>query len=270
MSSDSTSRSTQDDLQFDRAVHTDAPNGPSAGGLTCSICGAALRTQYFHVGEQATCATCKEAVERANQSAVTASRRPGVFARSFGLGLAAAIAGAILYYAVIAITGWEIGLVAIVIGFMVGWAVRRGSATGGRRYQWLAVVLTYFAVGLAYTPLAFKSFAEGNAGNAAVADSSSSTEASPATDPASADSTASAAAEGVPSDGPSVPVALGMTFLFIFALPVMYVVGSMPSGLLSALIILFGMQQAWKMTASGVVPITGPYKVGVNPASSVT
>ena len=235
------------------------------------MCGAALRTQYFHVGEQATCATCKEAVERANQNAVTASRRPGLFARSFGLGLAAAIAGAILYYAVIAITGWEIGLVAIVIGFMVGWAVRRGSAgTGGRRYQWLAVVLTYFAVGLAYTPLAFKSFAEGNAGNgAAVADSSSSTEASPATDSASAASAAAVGAEGAPGDGPSVPVALGMTFLFIFALPVMYVVGSMPSGLLSALIILFGMQQAWKMTASGVVPITGPYKVGVNPAASL-
>ena len=234
------------------------------------MCGAALRTQYFHVGEQATCGTCKEAVERAIQNAVAASRRPGTFARSFAIGLGAAIAGAILYYAVIAITGWEIGLVAIVIGFMVGWAVHRGSAgAGGRRYQWLAVILTYFAVGLAYTPLAFKSLSEGDAGNsAAIADSSSSTAVAPATDAASADSAAATGTEGAATDGPSLPVALGLTFLLIFALPVMYVVGSMPSGLISAVIILFGMQQAWKMTASGVVPITGPYRVGANPEAS--
>ena len=40
---------------------------------------------------------------------------------------------------------------------MVGWAIRKGTAgRGGRRFQILAAVLTYWAVGLAYTPLAFK------------------------------------------------------------------------------------------------------------------
>lgn len=185
------------------------------------MCGTPLRTQYFHVGEQPACATCKDAVQRANEKAATQSRRAGIMARAFGFGLAAAVAGAILYYAVIAITGWEIGLVAIVIGFMVGFAVQKGSGSaGGRRYQILAVVLTYFAVGLAYAPLAFKSFA------------------------------------------------LGTTFLLIFALPVMYIAGSMPSGLISAIIILVGMQQAWRMTAKVDVPISGPYKVGAAPSPS--
>jgi hypothetical protein len=63
-------------------------------------------------------------------------------------------------------------------------------------------------------------------------------------------------------------VALGITFLFIFALPVMYIAGSMPSGLISAIIILVGMQQAWKMTARVEVPISGPYKVGAGPSES--
>ena len=76
-------------------------------------------------------------------------------------GLVAAIAGAILYYAVIAISNFEIGIVAIAIGFMVGWAVRKGAANrGGRRFQVLALVLTYWAVGLAYTPLTFQQLAE--------------------------------------------------------------------------------------------------------------
>jgi hypothetical protein len=40
---------------------------------------------------------------------------------------------------------------------MVGWAVRKGAdGRGGLRFQILAVVLTYWAVGLAYAPLILK------------------------------------------------------------------------------------------------------------------
>lgn len=229
MSSESTRHSPPDDLQFDRAVHPDAPNDPNAG-LVCAMCKAPLQTEYFHVAERPTCANCKAAVERASQDAATQGRRPAIFVRAFIFGLVAAIAGAILYYAVIALTGWEIGLVAIVIGFMVGFAVHKGSGSaGGRRFQWLALVLTYFAVGLAYAPLAFRSFSEG-AG--------------------------------------AMVSALGATFLYIFALPVISIVQSLPSGLISAIIILVGMQQAWKMTARSDVPISGPYRVGARPSTS--
>jgi hypothetical protein len=264
MSSESTRHSSQDHLQFDRAVQSEAPN---AGGLTCAICTTPLRTEYYHVAEQPACAACKDTARRENQKAETQRRHPGILARSFGFGLVAAIAGAILYFAVIAITGWEIGLVAIVIGFMVGAAVRKGSGNaGGRRFQWLAVILTYFAVGLAYTPLAFKSFAEGGSPTDVVADSTGTGGTTAANDTAAIatqpTNPASTAAQDTSASAPSMAVALGFTFLFIFALPVMYVVGSMPSGLISAIIILVGMQQAWKMTAKADVPITGPYKLG--------
>ena len=272
MSSDSTRQSAQDNLQFDRAVH-DGPNAGTESGLVCAMCSTPLRTQYFHVGEQPACATCTDAVKRANEKAAAQSRRAGTMARAFGFGLAAAVAGAILYYAVIALTGWEIGLVAIVIGFMVGFAVQKGSGSaGGRRYQILAVVLTYFAVGLAYAPLAFKSFSEGGSPtDAAVADSAGSNASTVASDTGSGAESGVATTPGAPaavSSGPGMFIALGATFLFIFALPVMYIAGSMPSGLISAIIILVGMQQAWKMTARAAVPVSGPYRVGSGPSQS--
>ena len=49
---------------------------------------------------------------------------------------------------------------------------------------------------------------------------------------------------------------------FIAALPVLMVVGSMPSGLISAVIIFFGMQQAWKMTGVPSLQVLGPFRVG--------
>lgn len=270
MSPDSTRQSSQDDLQFDRAIHSEAPNASDAG-LACAMCNTPLRTEYFHVAEQPACANCKSAVERANQNAATQGRRPGIFARAFVFGLVAAVAGAALYYAVIALTGWEIGLVAIVIGFMVGFAVHKGSGSaGGRRFQWLAIILTYFAVGLAYAPLAFKSFAQGDKPtDAAVSDSAGVSASATASDSATEEPAAApAAAQSDSASTPGMAAALGITFLFIFALPVIYIVQSLPSGLISAIIILVGMQQAWKMTARSEVPVSGPYRVGSRPTTS--
>jgi hypothetical protein len=48
----------------------------------------------------------------------------------------------------------------------------------------------------------------------------------------------------------------------MIALPVLVVIGSMPSGLISAFIIFIGMRQAWKMTEAAVLKIHGPYRVG--------
>src|SRR5439155_26102796 len=88
-----------------------------------------------------------------------AGSRGGRVLKAAGLGLLAAIGGSVLYYAVAAITGYELAIVAIAVGFMVGKAVRRGSGNrGGRAYQVLAIVLTYFAIVSTYIPLAVKEF----------------------------------------------------------------------------------------------------------------
>jgi hypothetical protein len=56
--------------------------------------------------------------------------------------------------------------------------------------------------------------------------------------------------------------------VFVFALPVLVVAGSMPTGLLSAAIIFFGMQQAWRMTGLPRLVVTGPYRVGDRAAAN--
>ena len=239
-------------LQFDR-VETDRPQGatPPSEGLACKACGTPIRTEYFSWNGAPLCETCKAMLETARHAANTWS----TFGRSLVFGIGATIAGAVLYYGVIAITKLEIGLVAIAIGYMVGYSVRRGSrGWGGRRYQVLALLLTYYSVGLAYFPLAMQ---EGRKGTEQERQS-----AAPDAKP-----------KGVPD--PAVKptrsdafLAFGVLLLFCFALPVVAVVGSLPSGLITAFIIFIGMRQAWRMTAALPIEVTGPYRLGAHPAVS--
>ena len=207
-------------LQFDTAVPTVAPSDIiTAQGVTCVACGRAVSDEYFDVNGQSVCDGCRTQLAQLAES----PRGWGTFAKAGLFGFVAAVLGAILYYAVIAITNFEIGFVAIAIGFMVGWAIRKATANrGGRRFQVLALVLTYWSVGLAYTPLTFQELAKG--GN-------------------------KEQAQGA--------VLVG----FSLALPVLAVFGSLPGGLLSALIIGIGMRQAWQMTGAQQVQISGPYRI---------
>src|SRR5215475_6321852 len=75
------------------------------------------------------------------------------FCGALVLGVLAAMAGAGLYFAITALTGYELGLVAIVVGLLVGSAVRWGSQRrGGWLYQGLAMFLTYSAIITTYIP----------------------------------------------------------------------------------------------------------------------
>jgi Flp pilus assembly protein TadB len=231
-------------LQFDTAVPSVAPSGVITAGVTCTVCQRAVSDEYFDVNGQSVCDGCRTQLAQLAQT----PRRWGLFVKAGLFGLVAAILGAILYYAVIAITDFEIGVVAIAIGYMVGWAIRKATANrGGRRYQVLALVLTYWAVGLAYTPLTFQQLAEADRKE----------QAQKATDTA-------VPAPTEPPDAATainIPMVLAILVGFSLALPVMVVFGSLPGGLLSALIIGIGMRQAWQMTAVAPLQISGPYRI---------
>jgi hypothetical protein len=254
---------SEEELQFDHASPRGGAAGPSAAqSLSCSQCSAVIRDSYFAAGDSPICSACKVAIETQRSE----GQRGASMAKATLWGVGACVAGAALYYAVIAVTNLEIGLVAIAIGYMVGYAIQRATkGWGGRRYQVLAVGLTYFAVGLAYTPLAYKELRTPDGAATSTATALSPDSVSVATPPApGVDASGAAAAEG-----PGVLVALGMMALLVFALPVMSIVSSLPSGLISALIIGFGMQQAWRMTAATPLAITGPYAVGTGPTPPV-
>lgn len=264
-------------LQFDRAVQGAAPAARLSGPtIACSRCKTQIRSYYYHVDGKSFCAKCKQEAERASG----ASKSTSAFVRAIALGIVAAVVGAGIYYGVIALLNLEIGIVAILIGFMVGFAVRMGArGGGGRRYQILAAALTYWSVGLAYAPVAYKGFIQARTERIATLNDSITTRQPPAdsVEAAAGDATAADSAAGEES-APAPPVsssggatqpgtrvtllALGATMLLIFALPVMVVMGSLPSGLISALIIGFGILQAWRMTDGTTVAITGPYRVG--------
>ena len=136
------------ELQFDRAepIHT-AADGAQAfqGPVQCSACGSRLLS-YYSVNGKVTCKRCRDAAVATQQG----SHLP-TLATAAGLGLLAAIAGAIIYFAVAKITGYEIGFVSIVVGLLVGKAVRKGArGRGGWRYQALAILLCYLSIASSY------------------------------------------------------------------------------------------------------------------------
>ncbi len=278
MSADSTAAPGADDLQFDRAVDASAA---SAGSVVCSKCNAPIRMYYYHVDGETACSTCKLSVERA--SGGPGRSGPGML-KAVLYGLGAAIAGAMIYYAVMEYLNIEIGIVAILIGYMVGHAIRNAtSGQGGRRFQILAAGLTYLAVAMAYAPFSLRGIT-GSEQASAVADSADAasdevtmastdvdadvideeTAADGKADAAAATSETSAEPEQLGAAG--IALGLGGGLLFVLLLPVVMIIGSMPSGLISAAIIGFGMHQAWSMTKGGQTVISGPYKVGSEPS----
>lgn len=229
------------DLQFDTAV---ADGASTTGAVTCALCSRTLVSEYYDVSGQPACVDCRGELESLGQT----PRGAGPLLKAGIFGMGAGIVGAIIYYAVIAITNFEIGIVAILIGYMVGYAVRKGAGgRGGRRFQVLAIALTYTAVALAYTPIAVKSALRGRA-----------------------ETRATEGANAPAHESGSLPKALAIAAGLIAALPILVIVGGLPGSAISALIIFFGMKQAWKMTGAAAFEITGPYRVGAPPGATAS
>jgi hypothetical protein len=234
-------------LQFERA--TSVPGVPPSPVVVCTACKLTIATQYYDVNGHPLCGTCRAAVAAAAQT----PKGMAAFFKAALFGVGAGIAGAAIYYAVIAIAHLEIGIVAILIGYMVGYSVRRGvNGRGGLRFQVLAAVLTYIAVAMAYTPVAIQE---------AMRDSKPEAQATavPAPD-------VEPPAPARPGKGRFVLDVIFFSGLML-ALPVLVVIGSMPSGLISAVIVLLGMRQAWKMTGAPIMRVAGPYRVGAQRAT---
>jgi hypothetical protein len=134
---------TDEKLQFDRAEF--AEKNPGAGAA-CTACRRPLGADYYEVNGQVTCPACKT-------SMATVTGTPGGrFLRAAGLGVLAGAVGSGIWYAVAAM-GYELGIIAIAVGFMVGTAVFKGSnGRGGWRYQALAMVLTYASIVSTHVP----------------------------------------------------------------------------------------------------------------------
>lgn len=212
------SSSDRDNLNFDRAIPlSGAPAAGVGASVQCSVCHRAITASYHTVNGAAVCESCSSTL-----AAVSAPvREPVAIVKALVFGFGAALVGAAIYWAVIRFFSLEIGIVAVLNGWMVGKAMRRGTGgRGGRVLQVAAALLTYLSVGMAYVPLALQA-------------------------------------------GASIGLA---TLLSAGLLPVYVILGSLPGGLISALIIGFGMTHAWQLTGTPTLDIQGPFRVGNAPA----
>ncbi|MBN1611971.1 MAG: hypothetical protein JW940_35395 [Polyangiaceae bacterium] len=146
-------------LSFERATPAASP-APTGGvdpsrhasaeattDFTCRSCRARIDGEYFTINQQALCPRCREKVVRGLALA------PGSFSRALGFGALAAAGGAAVYYAVAALTGYELGIIAIVVGVVVGKAVRRGAGTRSHwSYRALGLGLTWASISATYLP----------------------------------------------------------------------------------------------------------------------
>ena len=256
MSPESASEPLDPELRFD-----DAP-GDVAIAPACARCSQGIDAEYYEVGGAIVCPACKPALE----AEANAGSAGGRLSRALLYGLGGAAAGAALYYAIVALTGYEIGLVAIAVGWMVGRAVQLGSRhRGGRVYQAIAVGLTYIAIVSTYVPYIIDAMEETPAASATAGDSTSvanllapaesAADDAPAVSDAAADGTTEASA-GVGI----VQLVMGVGILLLIAMAAPFLAGL--ENIIGLLIIGFALWQAWQMNRRVPLVITGPYAVG--------
>jgi hypothetical protein len=223
---------------------------------TCKVCGQSLRDTYYEVNGQPFCPDCREHIH----SALTGGSPFGRFARATLFGSLAGALGAAIYYGVREATQSEFGLISILVGFMVGLAVKRGcNARGGWFYQLLAVFLTYTAIVSTYVPIIINGLRQhknlkadaGNVQRPANADAGKDQK------PANADADAAGAPGGQarPSIG-MVLVALVLLIGLFYAAPI--IVGF--SSPVMLIIIAVGLYEAWVINRRPPLSISGPFQ----------
>lgn len=137
----------RDSPEIPPALQFETAEGLTPDSPTCAVCRAPLTTEYHELNGHPVCASC-----RAKEDAVHAQdMRWSRFITAAVYGFGAALAGGLLYWGFVKLTNIEFGLMAIAVGWLVGKAVMKGSnMRGGRRYQILALALTYFSITLSY------------------------------------------------------------------------------------------------------------------------
>ena len=234
-------------LQFDH-VERDG----SSSNLTCAACNQAIATSYYEVNGKVTCQRCRNQI----MAGWNRGSSGGRFARALGLGLGAAVVGAGIYFGIAALTGYEFGLVAIVVGVLVGSAVRKGSnGRGGWRYQLLAMFLTYTAVVVTDSSLIARELKQ-----------EWSAQAASRIGPADGVNAATGTAPD-PSPRPGLPaVALGLALIIALAYAAPIMIGI--SSPLHLLIAGFALYEAWKLNRGVALQVTGPYQAAPRPAAA--
>jgi hypothetical protein len=205
-------------------------------------CKQPIVNTYYHAQGATVCELCAQRIQSGQQAPPPLS-----LARAVLYGAGAALAGCIIYALVAILFKLEIGLIAILVGVMVGKAIRHASnGMGGRPQQILAVLLTYFAITTSYLVV----FVYNQVSNPAAVQQRA----------AAKNGGAVATAPVEASKPPSFGVAVMMLLLIAAAAPFLALTQGV-SALISLFIIFIGLQRAWKLTGRSEILVMGPYEV---------
>jgi hypothetical protein len=232
-------------LQFRRAEPIATSAASSA--QRCVACQGPIAESYYHASGRVVCPACAARIQQGQQQPPAYS-----FPRALLFGGAAALAGWAIYAVVAIATGMEIGLVAILVGVMVGKAIRRASGGfGGRQQQILAVVLTYFSIATSYVPVIMWDLAHKPKIEAALLAKSGA---------AARTATSGAASEQQP-DRKSMSVGKAIFYLLAIGVAAPFLtLTTGVSGIISLFIIFIGLKQAWRLTGRSEILVMGPYQ----------
>jgi hypothetical protein len=210
--------------------------------VSCAFCKQPLGDTCYHVGDRTACPRCAQSLTASQ--ARRGGMREFVTAALYGFG--AALAGSALFAVVALVAHLRLGLLAIVVGVMVGKAVVYGAGgCRGRRFQILAVLLTYFSISSSYVPLFIAELREHRAAKIAATGGA-------AGSPRTVTPVASAA---------GVAIALVILTGLSLAAP-FFELASGIGGLIGLFIVFIGLRQAWHYTRAIKIPILGPFTVG--------
>ncbi len=210
--------------------------GDQTASRQCAACKQPIRSTYFQIMGKDACERCAAHIQSQQQ---TPSAHSLLKAALYGGG--AAIAGCVMYALVAILVHLELALLAILIGYMVGKAVRHGSnGLGGRPQQILAVLLTYFAITFSYLAVFVYHTIQTRAATA---------HAAAAANPASP----------VPARATNLPRLIGMIVLLATIAPFLTLSANVVSGAISLFIIFVGLRRAWALTGRTQLEVFGPY-----------
>lgn len=203
-----------------------------ANGVRCAVCKQPIGGSYFQIKGAPICPGCTATIR-----AQIPRDTHAAFIGALVLGIAGALVGLALYVIFALSTGLVIGWASVAVGYIVGKAMQLGSrGVGGRRYQVVAVLLTYFAVSMSAVPIAIEQSRQHQAQAQA------------------------AQATAQPLARMNYGKAIAALAWVGIASPILELQDPV-NGLLGLIILFVGLRFAWQFTASRWAKISGPYNL---------
>jgi hypothetical protein len=246
------------------AIPTHDPSPPPAPAMWCSECRAPMRTQYFALNERPICAKCRPQFAKMIQRGVGAAAMQRAVLQgglTTLLGAAALAAGVIIFpflrLPIVVGIGWFMGkrIMASVDGY------------GGRRYQYLAVGLTYVAILLGSLVPAIKRANDDAKRRAAIEAAQIRTLATQ--QQAINEELEALGIEPVRAEQPEVSAGKSVFAFLILPLLAMFEFGIYAAGV-GLLALGFALYKAWDLTdGQGLdLVLKGPFRVGSGPIAA--